>query len=96
VIWRMKNWKNKIWTKKLLARSITPELIKVDNLIEGSTASETTNLTRTDRESGLEVTTTTVTKTETSRTGKTGNAITVIPPDTCKPIVAKERPPELL
>ena len=74
-------------------RSITPELVKADNLIADSITSREIN--QTDKESDLEVTTT-ATRTKTSRTEKTGSAVTVTPQDTCKPIVERERLPEHL
>jgi hypothetical protein len=48
-----------------------------------------------DKESNLGVTTT-ATRTGTSRTEKTGSAVTVTPKDTCKPITEREKPPEHL
>jgi len=48
-----------------------------------------------DKESDLEVTTRTVTKTETSRTGKTGSAIIVMPLGTCKQTAVNQRQTEL-
>jgi hypothetical protein len=70
-----------------------PELVKADNLIADSITSREIN--QTDKESNLEVTTT-ATRTKTSRTKKTGSAVTVMPQDTCKPIVERERLPEHL
>ncbi len=58
-------------------RSTTAELVKADNLIADLTTSRAIN--RMDKESNLGVTTTTATKTETSRTEKTGSAFTVTP-----------------
>ncbi len=54
--WKKKNLKNKIWTKRPLTRSITLKLIRVNNLIQGLTTSETPKPTRINRESNLEVT----------------------------------------
>jgi hypothetical protein len=73
-------------------RSITPELVKVNNLTPDSTTSKEINST--DKESDLEVTT--ATRTETSRKEKTGSAVTATPRATCKPTVEKESRPEPL
>jgi hypothetical protein len=70
-----------------------PELVKENNLIEDSTTSKTLN--RMDKESDREVTTTTVTRTETSKTEKTGSAIIVMPLGICKQTAVNQRQTEL-
>jgi len=71
-----------------------PKLVKGNNLMEDSTTSKTLN--RMDKESDWEVTTTTVTRTETSRTGKTGSAIIEMPLGTCKQTAVNQKQTELL
>ncbi len=66
-----------------------PELVKENNLIEDSTTSKTLN--RMDKKSDREVTTTTVTRTETSKTEKTGSAIIVMPLVSCKQTAINQR-----
>ncbi len=48
-----------------------------------------------DKESDLEVTTATATRMETSRTRRTGNAVIVMLPGTCKQTAGNEKPLEL-